>query len=231
VVLKASEGIELCKVLAFDADMSTYSQRYVVRKTGAKAKEVLVRVLDDAMWEALNGEVTIEEAIKNPDLAKSVRAGDLQMVFYCPPGVGEWKLNADAKERNHLARRALLLGDTLAGMQVLDLVRLISTLQEASDRDAEITIAASGDLAGVAVYASIFGGRPVTLDLTALPSSHLQGPILINVLRGINMPEAVAIAAETNVLRIKGVKAEDFAYPLAVQKALEWKEGQFFVAP
>ena len=43
-------------------------------------------------------------------------------------------------------------------------------------------------------------------------------------------PEAVAMAAETSVLKIKGVKAEDFGYPLAVQKALRW-EGRLFMVP
>ena len=54
---------------------------------------------------------------------------------------------------------------------------------------------------------------------------------MINVLRGMDLPEAVAISAETNALNVKGVKAEDFAYPLAVQKGLSWSEGQLVVKP
>lgn len=229
-MLGKNSELELARVAAFDTDQATYGQRYVIRKQGSKPKKVFLQVMDDAMWEASKGQVNMDEALKTPALEKEVKEGRAEVVIYCPPGVGEWKLNADAKERNQLARRALLIGDTLAGMQMLDLVRVISTLKEAGDRDAEITISASGDLAGVAVYASIFGGRSVTLDLTALPSSHMQGPILINVLRGLDMPEAVAIAAETNVVKIKGVKAEDFAYPLAVQKSLSW-EGRLVISP
>jgi dienelactone hydrolase len=223
-------GLELVRVVAFDADQNTFAQRYVIRKTGATPNKIVLQIMDDAMWDASKGKVSIEGALKSPELEKVVRDGSVELVIYSPPGVGEWKLNADAKERNHLARRALLIGDTLAGMQVLDLVRLISSLKVESQRDAEITISAHGELAGVAVYASIFGNRPVTLDLTALPSSHMQGPILINVLRGIDMPEAVALAAETNVVRIKGVQVEEFAYPLAVQKALGW-EGRLVISP
>ncbi len=230
-MLGKSSELELSRVVAFDTDQETYGQRYVIRKIGAKPKKVFLQVMDDAMWEASKGQVNMDEALKTPELEKAVKEGSAELVIYCPPGVGEWKLNADAKERNQLARRALLIGDTLAGMQVLDLVRVISTLKEASERDAEITISASGDLAGVAVYASIFGGRPVTLDLTALPSSHLQGPILINVLRGMDLPEAVAISAETNVLKIKGVKADDFGYSLAVANGLGWGEGRLVFTP
>jgi hypothetical protein len=231
VVLGTNSALELRRVAAFDADQSTYGQRHVVRKIGAKPRKVVLQVMDDATWDAAKGRVTIEEALKQPELEKAVKDGNAELVIYCPPGVAEWKLNADEKERNQLARRALLIGDTLAGMQVLDLVRVISTLQEESRRDAEIVISASGDLAGVAVYASIFGGRPVKLELTALPSSHMKGPFLINILRGMDMPEAVALAAETNRVLLKGVNAEEFAYPTAVAKALGWKEEQIVLAP
>lgn len=231
VVLETSDGLELCRVLAFDANQATYAQRYVLRKADAKAIKIFVQVLEEAFWET-EGKINVETVLKSrPGLEKALREGSVELVLYCPPGVGEWKLNADAKERNHLARRALLLGDTLAGMQVLDLVRLISTLKEAPQREAHIAIAARGDLAGVALYAAIYGGKQVTLELTALPRSHMQGPILINVLRGIDIPEAVAIAAETNQVRISGVKTEDFSYVRDVQKALGWKETQFLVAP
>ena len=172
-MLGKNSELELARVVAFDTDQATYGQRYVIRKLGSKPKKVFLQVMDDAMWESSKGQVNMDEALKTPELEKAVKEGSAELVIYCPPGVGEWKLNADTKERNQLARRALLIGDTLAGIQVLDLARVISTLKEAGDRDAEITISASGDLAGVAVYASIFGGRPGTLDLSALPSSHI----------------------------------------------------------
>lgn len=238
--LAAENGLELLRVVAYDAEKTPVAERYILRKAGALPDQIRIQLVGDEDWLALKESAATPSAekllaaaaarFKSASLEQDVREGRVEYVLYSPPAAGEWTLNPDPVERNHLARRALLIGDTLASIQVHDLVRLLATLPERSV-NAKMKITARGDLAGVALYASLYAEQPLELELGALPSSHMKGPILINVLRGLDVPESVALAAEKHTVRIHGVSEGDFAYPLAVQKKLGWKAQQLQITP
>jgi hypothetical protein len=80
--------------------------------------------------------------------------------------------------------------------------------------------------AGLAVYAAIFETDVAQLDLVNLPPTHRNGPYLLNVRRVLDMPEALALAAEKSHVVIREENEGGWEYPLAVARQLEWGEGR-----
>jgi hypothetical protein len=79
-------------------------------------------------------------------------------------------------------------------------------------------------MAGVVLYASLFEPDVGRLDLWHLPESHQNGPIFLNVLRVLDTPQAVAMAAERSNVRIYQETAGGWTYPREVADALRWSE-------
>jgi hypothetical protein len=57
-------------------------------------------------------------------------------------------------------------------------------------------------MAANTLYASLFIPDVHRLDLHALPASQHDGPIYLNVLRHLDLPQAAAMAAERSTLAI-----------------------------
>ncbi len=57
-------------------------------------------------------------------------------------------------------------------------------------------------MAGIVLYASLFEPDIAGLELWHLPNSHRDGPVFLNVLRYMDIPDAVAIATERTKVRI-----------------------------
>ena len=142
---------------------------------------------------------------------------------------GSWV--GDAKKQTQLRRRFMLLGTTADAMRVWDIVRIIEALRASEGEIAgpsgerlgklPLRIEAEGGMAVNALYASLFA--PVDeLVLTNLPKSHMSGPDYLNVLRILDVPQAVAMASERSRVELRGANETDWQY--AVQTA---RVGQF----
>ena len=57
-------------------------------------------------------------------------------------------------------------------------------------------------MAGIVLYASLFEPDIAELDLSNLPESHREGPIFLNVLRFMDIPQAIAMANERTKVRL-----------------------------
>ena len=77
-------------------------------------------------------------------------------------------------------------------------------------------------MAGVALYASLFDPRIARLQLIDLPASHAEGPEFLNVLRFLDMPQAVAMAAERTSVQLDGRTAGAWQFPTSVAASLGW---------
>jgi hypothetical protein len=77
-------------------------------------------------------------------------------------------------------------------------------------------------MAGVTLYASLFEPDVKRLDLYDLPSTHRDGPFLLNVRRYLDIPQAVALGAERSQIILYGQSAETWQYPQAVLKQMGW---------
>lgn len=196
---------------------------------------IVLNVVDEENWsetaallspmigaaEAENEQFT-KELQQTKQMLQSFKWG---MAYLAPRGIGPTAWTADERERTHIRRRFALLGQTLDGMRVWDIRRGIQLLQQAEDtKDVPLWLQASGVMAGNAVYASLFEENIARMDLHDLPESHRTGPIYLNVLKTLDMPQAVALAAERTPVRIYDQDAVKWSYPVEVGKLLGWDE-------
>ena len=82
-------------------------------------------------------------------------------------------------------------------------------------------------MAGVVLYASLFTPEVTQLELLRPPTSHHDGPIFLNVLRFLDMPQAVAMAAERCNVVIHQDDTSGWEYPQQVASKLGWEKGRF----
>jgi hypothetical protein len=144
-----------------------------------------------------------------------------------PRGIGptRWSELSPATGKpagEHILRRFALIGQTLDGQRVFDVRRGLACLRAVPGlKGVPVEMHGQGPMAGVALYAALFDPGVTSLELWNLPISHREGPIFLNVLRTLDMPQAVALAFPRPVTLHEtagGDKA--WEWPLKLQKAL-----------
>ncbi|MFW6124662.1 MAG: alpha/beta hydrolase family protein, partial [Pirellulales bacterium] len=134
------------------------------------------------------------------ELRRRLATDGLVLATVAPRGIGPTAWNPD--EHTHIRRRFALIGQTLDGMRVWDVRRAIQLLGELPELEsAARRLEAHRTMAGIVLYASLFEPGVEQLDLWSLPTTHRQGPTFLNVLKVLDMPQAVAmVPAETRVV-------------------------------
>jgi hypothetical protein len=129
-------------------------------------------------------------------------------------------------EDTHVRRRFALLGRTFDDGQVWDARRAIAALRMIS-KDTKIILHADGQMAAIALYAGLFEPSVERFELYDLPTSHRDGPAFLNVMRVLDMPQAVALAFPRSVV-LHGADPEKWKWPAAVanfyDSPLQFKE-------
>lgn len=146
------------------------------------------------------------------------------IVIFAPRGIGPTAWTSDVRERVHIRRRFMLLGQTLDGMRVWDIRRALAALGEIQDlKGIAVHLDALQGQACNALYASLFEPKVNGMSLVGLEGSHHDGKTdYLNVLRYLDIPQALAMAAgKTNLTLIDGAEAS-LKYPSAVIKKLTW---------
>lgn len=170
------------------------------------AAPVRLEVLDTARWQ----ELAAAAATVLPDqfsaaadsdawkeLSKRVRQGsEGTLVFLAPRGVGPTEWSRDERERTHIRRRFMLLGQTADGMRIWDVRRGVEAVEQV---DALVSrplhLAGVGRAAAWALHAALFAEGLERLELNELPASNREGISLLNVSRNVEMPQVVLMAA------------------------------------
>ncbi|TWT94471.1 alpha/beta hydrolase family protein [Stieleria varia] len=119
--------------------------------------------------------------------------------FVMPRGIGPTAWTDDERERTHVRRRFMLLGQTLGGMQVYDLCRAVEALQHVDGllTDGEdMQFHASGDAAIWALYAALFADGVDGLVLSDLPKSNRDAPDLLNISRFATLDQVIELARQ-----------------------------------
>jgi hypothetical protein len=145
-------------------------------------------------------------------------------VWFAPRGLGPDAWSGDEKKLTHVRRRFWLLGQTDDGMRVWDVRRAIAAMRYGFGDRRPIRVVASGRMAGVALYASLFEQNVAGLDLTALPPSHRHGPDLLNVRKVLDMPPAVAMAAERCPVHLVDANPSDWTFAAECVRLLPWRD-------
>jgi hypothetical protein len=160
------------------------------------------------------------------------RIGPIEMpyqalIMISPRGLGRHRWDQGEKKQVQNRRRFYLLGESLDAMQVWDVRRTIEALRQDPDlAKVPLAIYEHGPLAAIAIYASLFEPNIASLELSELPKTHRNGPIFLNVSRYLDMPQAVAMAAERSKVVLYQDDDAGWEYPRAVAERLGWDAKQ-----
>lgn len=132
-----------------------------------------------------------------------VARGEITVAYASVRGIGPDAWSFDEAATIHIRRRFMLLGQTLEGMRVWDIRRALSALN-APPLFPNARVHISGErIQGVnALYAALFSTNVASMELHAAPASHHSGPDYLNVLRVLDVPQAVVIGTEYFPIRL-----------------------------
>ena len=167
-----------------------------------------------------------ENAFEN--IQNKLKSSKSVLAYVAPRGIGLTAWNPDERKQTQIRRRFMLLGQTLDGMRVWDVRRAIQALRRVDWLDdAPVALTAQHRMAGIVLYASLFEPDIDRIDLRHLPDSHHDGPIFLNVLRYMDLPQAVTMAAERSRVRLYQENDSGWRFPKTVAEKLRWPEQQF----
>ena len=123
----------------------------------------------------------------------SARTKAIQFTVY-PRGVGEigWE-KSFAKDT---LRNAMHTGLTIDSMRLTDVMSAINVLKQQSNIDAtKIMILGRGVSGAIGLYAALLDASIQQVTLLDPPTSHVEGPVFLNILRHTDLTEAAALLA------------------------------------
>jgi hypothetical protein len=119
-------------------------------------------------------------------------AGSAPVLLVAPSGTGPTRWHDPAPFA--IQRSLALLGRTVDGNRLQEvLVAVRQVLQ--TDSRSKWTIAGRGQSGVIAAYSALFEPRLAEVVLVAPPASHRDGPIFLNVLRVLDVPDALGLLA------------------------------------
>jgi dienelactone hydrolase len=201
---------------------------YVVERASNKATEpVVLSVLDEADWrrwlaamrvgfeneltEELAGERSNKPAPDSAgfaELENKVQESQAAVAFFAPRGVGLTAWTTNATKQTQIRRRFMLLGQTLDGMRVWDIRRAIQALHFVREaQTARLQLRASRGMGVNALYAALFEPGVQRLEVNELPASHVDGPDYLSVLKVLDIPQALELAARSAQVSVDGKRA------------------------
>lgn len=103
----------------------------------------------------------------------------------------------DDKARTQVRRRYMLLGQTLASMQIWDIRRAVEAIRSVPEyHDRRIRCAAEGEFAVLAMYAAPLVRPAFSLECGDVSTDWHAGPDVLNVRRFVGLPGLAAIVGE-----------------------------------
>ncbi|WP_146450699.1 alpha/beta hydrolase family protein [Bythopirellula polymerisocia] len=192
-----------------DARMIEYTSQdpyrlsmYYLKGSSGDHAQVNVIVLDEAAWRRYSamfvGFFPKQFQDTEPDQSRTEQGNTIpeaSTVFIVPRGVGPTAWTGQKRERIHIRRRFMLLGQTQAAMQIYDVRRGLESLRQLPEFQGErINLVANGEAAVWAVYASLFVDGIASLEVTDVPIMNRDAPDLLNVSRVAELSDVLRIA-------------------------------------
>jgi hypothetical protein len=202
---------------------------------------VVLTALDEPGWQEwcrdlgpefgdvlLGAKIDKQDAAKFAQNRKAMESQKWGFAAVAPRGLGPTRwAEPGTPTDTHIRRRFALLGQTLDGQRVWDVRRALAVLRTVPDlKGVPPWLQGKHDTAGVALYAGLFEPDVARFDLWHPPTSHRTGPILLNVAKHLDAPQAVALAFPRPVrLYVKSdAERKDWDWPLRLQPALGKEE-------
>jgi len=190
---------------------------YLAHRPGIeRPNKVVLNVPDEQQWSQWLSAMRVgfadelkDETLPDPNedafnhIREVLKDNNSVLAYATTRGIGLTAWNPDERKQTQIRRRFMLLGQTLDGMRVWDVRRAIQTAGQIELLN-NVPIALKGQrlTAGIVLYASLFEPDIAGLELWNLPDSHRNGPIFLNVLRYMDIPQAVAMATERTEVRV-----------------------------
>lgn len=202
-----------------------------------KPKLVVLTALDDRAWQEWTAMLGTDFAeVLQTEPPKKSRTKEREsnrrvlekfgwaFATVAPRGVGPtaWA-KAGSSEDQHIKRRFVLVGQTCDGQRVWDVRRALAVLRTLPElAGVPLWLQGQRSMAGIVLYAALFEPDVERLDLWDLPASHQQGPILLQVRKYLDLPQAVALAWPRSVVIYtrSAEEARRWEWPQQLQQAL-----------
>ena len=237
------EGIQF-SAYDFTSQPHVRLRLYLSHKAGLhKPWKVILNVLDEKGWSKwLAGmRIGFEDELsdyKLPEpnesffnvITELLKDTNCVMAYVAPRGIGPDAWNSNERKQVQIRRRFMLLGQTADGMRVWDVRRAKQALGTVVlANEASVAIQAEGKMAGIALYASLFESDIIELHLGNIPVTHHDGPTFLNVMRYLDIPQAVAMATERSQVQLYQDCDLGWQFPQKVSESLGWSEYRFRV--
>jgi dienelactone hydrolase len=134
-----------------------------------------------------------EETEKMPEWVKPY-AADAAVVFLGPRGMGPTSYTRQSPP-NYVERAHVLVGRTVDEGRVWDIAATLRFLDGETKGVMRWKVLGRGQAGILAAYAALFEPAAAELLLIDPPASHRDGPIVLNVLRVLDIPEALGLLA------------------------------------
>jgi dienelactone hydrolase len=111
---------------------------------------------------------------------------------------------------NYVERSHALLGETVDEDRVWDMIASVKGISKEGNTPAAWRVMGRGQAGIIAAYAALFEPSIKEVVIIDPPTSHKDGPIFLNVLRVLDIPEALGLLAPNVKLTIIGGKNKAF---------------------
>ena len=221
-------GLQLNLVETFGWQEVSERLRSVFPHLGAVADEE--RSGDVPRDGAQEGRLAEGARVVDPDWWTRIAAGELGKAWLAPRGFGPSAWSKEGKIATAIRRRFQLLGQTVDGMQVWDTIRGVQWLKgQPGLGDLPLELRGANGLAGQALYAAWLEPGVSRLRLSSPPTTHREGPDLLNVLRFTDVPQVLAMVADRIPVELADAEPRVADYAKSVGRVLQWPEGRLQV--
>jgi hypothetical protein len=177
-----------------------------------------------------SGDTAQADVTNLDEFIRPVLTNNQAMAWFAPRGIGPTAWSHDEKKQIQIRRRFMLLGQTLDSMRVWDIRRAMQAIRLVKDlKDAPLWLQGKKQMAVNVLYAALFEPNITRLDLWELAETQAAGPDYLNILRVLDIPQTVAIAAERSPVRLHQSQAQSWDFPVSVARALQWDETRFAI--
>jgi dienelactone hydrolase len=214
--VEPSQAREIARVRTPQVSCATYEfesmpglplRFFEIRPRKGRVTEWRVRILDQRVWDDFSAEwgSVFGEPLARHESAPGFKA-EMRPVedrvgwcFFAPRGVGPTAFTSQEPYATHVHRRFMLLGQTLAGMQVWDLRRCIQALAQ---RREPLLLEAAPEMVEVAAFAVLFEPSVRRLVLPTAPRPDVQAPDFLNWSRILTPEQLLRLASEGRTIEV-----------------------------
>jgi hypothetical protein len=141
---------------------------------------------------------------KGEEALKAFLPGDRFTVDLFPRGEEEATSWERKSPPNYVERSLALLGQTADSGRVRDVIAIIRAIDSRDDRKRSWKVVGVGSAGVSGAYAALFEPSIKEVVIVDPPRSHKEGPIFLNVLRVLDIPDALGLLAPNVRLTLVG---------------------------